>query len=77
MKEELGDFHGFDGIKHLMLAMFQIMLFQKSLWLLLWIYEMILMGELQFSERRLKLFTVLVFILEINMTLVIDFHVLV
>jgi hypothetical protein len=40
----LEDFHGFDGIKHLMLVMYQIMLFQKYLWLLLWIYVMILMG---------------------------------
>jgi hypothetical protein len=33
--QRLVDFHGFDGIKHLMLAMYQIMLFLKSSWLLL------------------------------------------
>jgi hypothetical protein len=27
--------HGSDGVKHLMLVMFQIVLFKKSLWLLL------------------------------------------
>jgi hypothetical protein len=39
--QQLEDFHGFDGIKHLILVMFQIMSFQMYLWLLLWIYVMI------------------------------------
>jgi hypothetical protein len=45
MVQKLAVSHGFGGTKHLMLAMFQIVLFQKSLWLLLWIYVMILMGR--------------------------------
>ena len=35
IRRKLVVFHGFGGTKHLMLVMFQIMLFQKSLWLLL------------------------------------------
>jgi hypothetical protein len=73
----LVNFHGFDGIKHLMLVMLQIMLFQKSSWLLHVIYVMIVMGELGFSAHYFKLFILLVFILDINMMLAIDFHVLV
>ncbi len=41
----LEGFHGFDGIRHLMLVMFQIMSFQKCLWLLLWIYVMIQISQ--------------------------------
>ncbi len=48
--------HGFDGVKHLMWVMFQIMLFQKYLWLLLWIYVMILMGDKRFFMYYLELF---------------------
>jgi hypothetical protein len=69
--------HGFDGIKRLMLVMFQTMLFQKSSWLLLWIYVMILMGQLTFSNHPSQLLNILAFIPEPNMMLDIDFHVLV
>jgi hypothetical protein len=41
MAQMVTDFHWFDGIKHLMLVMYQIILFRKYLWLLLWIYVMI------------------------------------
>ncbi len=43
--QEWVDFRRFDGIKHLMLVMCQIMSFQKYLWLLLWIYVMIPISE--------------------------------
>ncbi len=46
--------HGFDGIKHLTLVTLQIMLFQKSSWLLRVIYVMILMGELRFYAHCFK-----------------------
>jgi hypothetical protein len=35
-------FHGFDGIKLLMLVMYQIMLFQMYLWQRQWIYVMMM-----------------------------------
>jgi len=59
--------HGFAGIRHLMLVMFQIMLFQMYLWLLLWIYVMILRRELKISFHYLKLLLLLVPILVISM----------
>ncbi len=56
--------------------MFQTMLFQKYLWLLHVIYVMILMGQLALSDHSSELFNILEFILELNMMLAIDFHVL-
>jgi hypothetical protein len=61
-------FHRFDGNKHLMLVMFQTISFQKSSWLLPWIYVMIFMDELRFSAHSLKLFFLLVYILDINIS---------
>jgi hypothetical protein len=74
---ELAVSHGFDGIKHLMLVMFRTMSFQKSSWLSLSIYVMILMGDWIFSVYHLELFIFSGVILDINMMLVIDFHALV
>ena len=48
--------HGFDGIKRLMLVMFQTMLFQKHLWQWHWIYVMTLICELKFTGHYWKLF---------------------
>ena len=67
----------FVGTKHLMWVMFPIMLFQKYLWLLHVIYAMIQISQLINDSIRLELFLILEFILELNMMLATDFHVLV
>ncbi len=38
----LVDFHGFDGIKLLVLVMYRMKLFQMYSWQLLWIYVMMM-----------------------------------
>jgi hypothetical protein len=41
----LADFHGFDGIKLLVLVMYRMMSFRIYSWQLLWIYVMMMEGK--------------------------------